>query len=179
MTPNGSVSLTRESPISCDVHPEAAQLCVSGLDIGCNITKARWFNSPSCARPDPAVAPSPRSRRRAHAQTMRSYAAKWIRPFGARSGEGLTRRYSSVLKLASLAPRVRSPSASARPISEPIPLRFAAKGHWMTRSFPGRYRSLFVIRVLVVAIVAVFGVNLGDALSPANASGARVTGRRL
>jgi len=41
----------------------------------------------------------------------------------------------------------------------------------MTRSFPGRYRSLFVTRVLVVAIVAVFGVNLGDALSPANASG--------
>ena len=40
----------------------------------------------------------------------------------------------------------------------------------MTRSFSGRYRSLFVTRVLVVAIVAVLGVNIGDALSPANAS---------
>ena len=40
----------------------------------------------------------------------------------------------------------------------------------MTRSFSGRYRSLFVTRVLVVAIVAVLGVNIGDTLSPANAS---------
>ena len=40
----------------------------------------------------------------------------------------------------------------------------------MTRSFLGRYRSLFVKRVLVIAMVAVLGINLGDALSPANAS---------
>ena len=40
----------------------------------------------------------------------------------------------------------------------------------MTRSFSGRYRSIFAKRVLVVVLVAVFGLNLGDALSPASAS---------
>ena len=40
----------------------------------------------------------------------------------------------------------------------------------MTRSFLDGYRSIFVTRVLVVAVVAVLGVNIGDTLSPANAS---------
>jgi outer membrane protein assembly factor BamB len=40
----------------------------------------------------------------------------------------------------------------------------------MTRPFLGMYRSIFVKRVLMVAIVAVLAVNIGDALSPANAS---------
>ena len=40
----------------------------------------------------------------------------------------------------------------------------------MTRPFFGRYRARTVTRVLVVAIVAVLGVNIGDTLSPANAS---------
>ena len=40
----------------------------------------------------------------------------------------------------------------------------------MTRPFFGRYRSRFVTRVLVVAVVAVLGVNIGDTLSPVNAS---------
>jgi outer membrane protein assembly factor BamB len=40
----------------------------------------------------------------------------------------------------------------------------------MTRSFLGRYRSLSVARVLLVAMVAALGVNVGGTLSPATAS---------
>ena len=82
--------LRRANRLSRDLYAQKvrAEFCTSRLDTRCNITKARWFNSPTCDAQTLRSHAPPSSRRRAHAQTLRSHAAKWIRPFGARFVEG-------------------------------------------------------------------------------------------